>query len=283
MRFEIEGWLYSDDVKDKLKLLVLAKDSVKNDKLNVQLKDRLSDYMSEMNDRVRIKYHEPFWFYGPTNGLSAYTASQLLFSLKLTELKDKIFVLNHLEQTLNGLSDSKNALLKITTTKELLKTISSFLGDSFYDLTDERPCKIFYLPYKSKHENAFFDFNTNSIVVFKTKEEARSPEFVFAHELGHMTHAVIFDSPVEVPTSFVEFNMRGNPGGFVTLSNYDKRELYADFFSQAVMVDTPFENLNPLITKENRWQAVQFKEYFMNELARKSYSTNAEVIKNEFL
>ena len=58
-------------------------------------------------------------------------------------------------------------------------------------------------------------------------------------------HCTLFKTTNEVPNSFIEFNKQMNPK-FLECSKEDQLEIYADLFSIAVMLDTEFEELNPL-------------------------------------
>lgn len=268
MLTDIEALLYSSTIADKIELTKVVKRYGNNDKFKAKLIDHISDYIFNLNEDIGIRHYERFFYYGPSKGLAAYVATQLHLSLHQKKAENRLFVLDQLLQTLNDLSASKRPLLKMTKTKELINLISSFLGDNFYRIIDGRHCSIYYIPYENSEFNASFDSNTKSVIVFRTKESGESPEYVFAHEVGHMVHNLVFGYPQEVPPSFIEFNNTFNAVFFAKLPKDEQVEIYADFFSIALMIDTPYEKYNPFVRTFRKSDQIKIKEYFINEFKR---------------
>lgn len=258
--------LWKNDISSKLKLVDIFKDLVHKDAHIDELENVLFTYISDVNSNLRITNFDLLRFYGPSKGLSIFTANQLFLSTRVQKEEDKIQVLDQLGKVLNNLEESKNPLLKITSAKKVIDVLEHFLGGQFHKTTQHRFLSIFFVPLENKDSNAAFDINTNSIAVFKTKEKTtQTPEYIFIHEFGHIVHASIFRSTNKVPQSFIEFNKRLNPH-FLKFSEREKLEIYADMFSIAVMLDSEFESLNPFLKTLHRKHADQIQAYFINEI-----------------
>jgi hypothetical protein len=263
---KISRLLQANDLTSKLDLVKAFKNQL-DIGTSHELRPALTEYVIKNDAKQRISNFDMVRLYGPGSGLPRYVANQLLLFLNIKTVEDKITVLEQLETTLTNMYESRNPLLKITKARLVIDLLQNFLGDHFQKLTHKRFLSIYFVPYESNINNAAFDINTNSIVVFRTKEkDTQTPEYIFLHEFGHLLHSTIFQTIKEVPKSFVEFNEKMNP----TFSNYSKEdqlEIYADFFSIAVMLDSDFEDHNPFIKTMQRVHLDAIKEYFIKDLS----------------
>lgn len=264
----IETLLEETNILSKFELVKLFKQNVGNGKFADELNSLLLSYLMNSDSEQRISNFDVVRFHGPATGLSRYVANQLFLSLKVQSVANKRSVLKELDFVLHNLYESKNPLLKITTARRLLDVVSDFLGDHFYKITEPRFLSIYFVPHENKMNNTAFDINTNSIAVFRTKEKkTQGPEYIFLHEFGHILHCKLFKTVKKVPESFVEFNRKMNER-FVTYSEPEKLEIYADLFSIAVMLNTEYESLNPFIKIIQPVHFDKIKEYFVTELKK---------------
>jgi hypothetical protein len=264
----LEALLEEGDIQANFELVTLFRQHVQSSKLQHELNSVLLSYLMKTDSDQRIKTFDIVRFHGPGTGLSRYVANQLFLSLKVKSIPNKRSVLKELDFVLHNLYESKNPLLKITTAKKLVDLVSDFLGDHLYKVTHHRFLSIYFVPYENRMSNAAFDINTNSIVVFRTKEKkTQPPEYIFLHEFGHILHCTLFKTVRTVPESFVKFNKKINRHLF-KYSAQEKLEIYADLFSIAVMLDSEYESLNPFIKTMQRVHLDEIKEYFVDELTR---------------
>jgi hypothetical protein len=264
---KIKQLLLEEDLSSKFELVKIFQTQLELRKSQNGLHPLLLSNLMASDAAARISNFDIVRLYGPGLGLSRYVANQLLLSLMLESVENKTSVLNELDIVLHNFYESKNPLLKVTKAKLLIDLLRNFMGNHFHKITDHRFLSIYFIPYESQLNNAAFDINTNSIALFRTKEKkTQTPEYIFIHEFGHVLHCTLFKTITEVPKSFVEFNQNMN----ANFSNYSKQsqlEIYADFFSIAVMLDSKFEDHNPLIKTMQRIHTDKIKEYFLKELS----------------
>ncbi len=264
----INELLLDTDLLSKLELVKVFKRHFEARAGQGELRSIVIDYLMDSDDDLRISNFDQVRFYGPSSGLSRYVANQLLLSLNVSSIKNKIWVIDQLNVSLKNLYDSKNPLLKTTKARLLIELLEQFLGDHFQRITNHRFLAIYFVPFENKQSNAAFDINTNSIAVFRTKrKKTQKPEYIFLHEFGHIIHCTLFKTTKEVPNSFIEFNKQMNPK-FFEYSREDQLEIYADLFSIAVMLDSEFEDHNPFIKTMKRVHTEKIREYFLTELSK---------------
>lgn len=264
----INELLLDTSLQSKLELVKVFKRHLEARADQDELRSLVTDYLLDSDDDLRISNFDQVRYYGLSAGLSRYVANQLLLSLNVSSIKNKIWVIDQVNVSLNNLYDSKNPLLKITTARLLIKLLEQFLGGHFQKITNHRFLAIYFVPFENNQSNAAFDINTNSIAVFRTKEkETQKPEYIFLHEFGHIIHCTLFKTTNEVPNSFIEFNKQMNPK-FFEYSREDQLEIYADLFSIAVMLDSEFEGHNPFIKTMKRVHTDKIREYFLTELSK---------------
>lgn len=264
----INELLLNPDLRSKLELAKVFKRHFQARAGQDELRSIVIDYLMDSDADLRISNFDQVKFYGPGSGLSRYVANQLLLSLNVSSIKNRIWVIDQLNVSLNNLYDSKNPLLKTTKARSLIELLEQFLGDQFHRITNHRFLSIYFVPFENKQSNAAFDINTNSIAVFRTKEkQTQKPEYIFLHEFGHIVHSILFETTKEVPNSFFEFNKQMNPK-FFEYSRKDQLEIYADLFSIAVMLDSEFEGHNPFIKTMKGVHTDKIREYCLTELSK---------------
>lgn len=257
--------LRKNDLASKLELLDIFKSSIESN-VNEELKCALMDYLIADDSRQRVSSFNTVRCYGPGSGLSRYVANQLLLSANVRSIKNRNLVLEQLQNALTNLYDSKNPLLNVTRARLLIELVENFLGTHFHKLTQKRFLSLYFVPYESKINNAAFDNNTNSIAVFRTKDrKQQSPEYIFLHEFGHVVHSRLFYVTDHIPLSFLDFN-RELDKRFLQYSKEDQLEIYADFFSIAIMLDSEYEYLNPFVKVMRKEHTTMIKEYFLQEI-----------------
>lgn len=258
--------LEANDLPAKFELIDIFRSQIGKSNKNLDLNSILFNYQLDLDAKHRITTFDRIRFYGPGKGLSAFVANQLFLSLHVISIENKALVLENLTTVLDNLTDSNSPLLKVTQAKRLVDHLSNFFGDQFWKITSHRFLSIFVVPFENELQNAAFDINTHSISVFKTKNKKhQSPEYIFLHEFGHILHSVLLKSIDKVPQSFVEFN-RGFNESFFNYSQRDQLEIYADLFSIAVMIETEYEHLNPLIKRISKTTLLKIKDYFLQEI-----------------
>jgi hypothetical protein len=264
---KIRELLLENDLLSKSELIKIFKTHTEVGESQQELRSIIIDYLIESDGDLRISNFDKVRFYGHATGLSRFVANQLLLSLNVSSIENKTIILNEVDLSLRNLYDSKNPLLKVTKARLLIELLKKFIGDHFHRITHQRFLAIYFVPFESKQSNAAFDINTNSIAVFRTKEEAtQTPEYIFIHEFGHILHSTIFKTSKKVPESFVEFNKKMNPK-FFEYSKEDQLEIYADLFSVAVMLDSEFRDYNPFINTMQSVHLRKIKDYFVNEIS----------------
>jgi hypothetical protein len=263
----IHKLLLHEEMTSKLELVEMFSNYYKEKKFSSDLKSLLNSYLAGSNSAQRVSSRDLIRIHGPRTGLSRFVASHLYVATAIESIENKLSVLDELRIVLQSLHLSKNPILKVTTVSELVKLLQQFLGEQFDRLTYHRFLSVFLVPFESKLVNAVFDNNSNSIAVFRTRDkEAQTPEYIFLHEFGHAIHCKIFKLINDVPKSFLDF-MQDLDENFVSYPKEEKVEIYADFFSIAVMCDTEFESHNPIIKVMQKGIPKMIQEYFRKELS----------------
>lgn len=258
--------LVEKDIGSKFELVNVFTREIE-DQSKTELRAPLIEYIMRTDAAQRISHFDTIRFYGPGCGLSRFVANQLLLSINVKVSEQRQVVLDELRKVLENFYESKNPLLKVTKAKTLVELVETFLGEAFYRITYQRHLSIFFVPLANKISNAAFHINTNSIGVFKTKEShIQTPEYIFLHEFGHVLHSRLFKTITEVPESFVQLNRNMN-AEFFEYSKEDQLEIYADFFSIGVMLDTEYEYLNPFIKQMPREHTSLIRDYFIREIS----------------
>ena len=84
-----------------------------------------------------------------------------------------------------------------------------------------------------------------------------NPIYVFLHELGHVLCWYYTKEPRTLPDSFIDFLK-------IPINNDDALEIFADFFSIAIMYHTPLNDYNPFIKTISEEFLINIEKYFLN-------------------
>jgi hypothetical protein len=263
----IEELLVDAELSSKLELIEIFKKHFEEKKSTKELKALLGSYLAGSKSSQRSSTLDRVTIHGPRTGLSCLVANQLYLSSAVETFENKLSVVEELKVLLLSLNVSNSPLLTVTRAKALMKLLQKFLGDHFGRISYHRVLSIFFIAFESKLVNAAFDSNTNSIAVFRTKDhQEQTPEYIFLHEFGHTVHCRLFKYLADVPESFVHF-MREMDFNLNGSSKDERLEIYADFFSIAVMIDSDFEIHNPFIKTMRPVHLKKIKQYFKGELS----------------
>jgi hypothetical protein len=263
----IEELLVDAELNSKLELIEVFKKHFEDKKSTSELKTLLGSYLAGSTSVQRSSIIDRVTIHGPRTGLSCFVANQLYLSSSVETFENKLSVVEELKVLLLSLNVSNSPLLTVARAKALMKLLQNFLGDHFGRISYHRLLSIFFIPYESKLVNAAFDSNTNSIAVFRTKDhQEQTPEYIFLHEFGHAIHCRLFKYLADVPESFLHF-MRDMDLDLNGSSKEERLEIYADFFSIAVMNDSDFEIHNPFLKTMQPVHLKKIKEYFKGELS----------------
>ena len=84
-----------------------------------------------------------------------------------------------------------------------------------------------------------------------------NPIYVFLHELGHVLCWYYTKESRTLPDSFIDFLE-------IPVNNDDALEVFADFFSIAIMYHTPLNDYNPFIKTISEEFLINIEKYFLN-------------------
>lgn len=231
-------------------------------KSNEEFQDSILDFLSE---RERIPYLDEFCLIGPKYALGCLIGHFIYHYISENNYNKQIVFLKKLSGYLQEFSPSQDALLRKTAATKLIDTIRKFgLPGYFLRACNNRPLRIYFIPYKHAKYNAGYLPYLNSIVSYRPKEKVSSPEYIFVHEIGHLLIFNLTGDPEKVPDSFIEFNKKFNPSW-----TGDLVEVFVDLFSIAIMMDTDFAPKNPFLKTFSIKHQIIIRNYFkglINEL-----------------
>ena len=84
-----------------------------------------------------------------------------------------------------------------------------------------------------------------------------NPIYVFLHELGHVLCWYYTKESRTLPDSFIDFLE-------IAVNNDDALQVFADFFSIAIMYHTPLNDYNPFIKTISEEFLINIEKYFLN-------------------
>lgn len=226
------------------------------------------DFLSE---KEKFPYLGSYCQIGPKYALGCWVGHFLYHYISEKNYAKQVGYLRTLLNYLGQLEPSPVPLLKKTTTEKLNTLLGKFgFPSSYFTNYNNRPLRIYYIPYQHTAFNAAYYPFINSITSYKPKEEGSTPEYIFVHEIGHLLINNLTGNPEKVPESFVEFSKKFRPE-----YEGDLVEIFVDLFSIAVMMDTDFAAKNPFLTVFPVEEQKTIKEYFKNLISERKYATPA--------
>jgi hypothetical protein len=264
MTYDIIGKLSNPSVKSKedlIKYLITrAKQGKSNESFSTAIKNHLLG-------KEQFSYLSSYCLVGPKYALGCLLGHFLYHYISEPNSTKQISLLISLLEYVQAFKFSKAALLKKTTTAKLINIVESYgIPTYFLRTSDNRPLRIYYIPYERTDFNAAYYPHLNSIALYRPKED-NSPEYVFLHEIGHLFTYNLTGEPEKVPDSFIEFNKKNNPTW-----KGDLVEVFVDLFSLALMAETEFSTKNPFIPKIPVTNQRLVKEYFIGLISDLKYA-----------
>ena len=251
----VKKCLDNNKVNTKIELI----NFLKIEKDNKNDDNELSKFFEEYLTRTaKFSFQNINIMIGPNKGLSYLSAFFLLHYCRMKNKRERQKVLNYLLNFYYTLSTSQSPLLTITSARSLLKIVKDFgIRDSLLFKDWTIPLKYIFIPFECSEKNAEFSLFPHSITIFKPNlEKAFSAEYVFLHEIGHVIQVHFTNQGTMVPESFCQC--------FPNIKKQDYPEVFADFFTIAVMMDSKYSVKNPFIKPNNRISENKIKDYFHN-------------------
>ena len=246
----------NDEAEDKINAANILKQNASDNSVFEHLRQIAFQYYYDFNKKDDLLFSQ-FLYYGPSKGLTTY-------SLKLISLLDKITPTQRIEvidgfievlESFDYIETPTFKQLKITKAKNIVGLVSEFIGiEPFIG----NPLSIMIVPFSNKKFNSFYDNNTRSIISFKSNPTYANPNYVLAHEFGHVLHYAILKLGNSAPSSFKTFITRY----FAPKDEYEMTELFCDSFSIAILTDSEFENDNPYIKQFGPQVCFAIRAYF---------------------
>lgn len=275
MAYNIIAKLSDPSIESKVELIKYLIKRAADKKSNEEFEDSISAYLSE---KEKIRYLHHYCLIGPKYALGCFVGHFLYHYISEKDLKKQTNLLTSLLEFIKGFQPSSNVLLKKTTTVKLIETLEQFgLPQYFLRASDNRPLRIYYIPFKHKDVNAAYYPHLNFIASYKPKEEEDDPAYIFVHEVGHLLTFNLTGDAGKVPGSFIEFNKKFNPKW-----KGDLVEVFVDLFSMAVMKDTEHASKNPFLTKFLIRSQEIIRNYFITLMGNISHRNPNRFAGNDF-
>ncbi|MRG46943.1 hypothetical protein GFS24_17610 [Chitinophaga sp. SYP-B3965] len=240
MAYDIISKLSDPTIASKVELITYLIKRAEEQRSNEEFKGSISTYLSE---REKFPYLGSYCLIGPKYALGCLVGHFLYHYVSEKDLRKQINVLVSLLNYVKGFQPSENPLLKKIAVIKLINILEQFgIPEYFLKTPNNRPLRIYHIPYQHADANAGYYPHLNSIVSYRPREADLDPEYIFLHEVGHLFTFALTGDPGGVPDSFIEFNTRFNPKW-----KGDLIEVFVDLFSMAVMMDTAYASKNPFI------------------------------------